>query len=202
MFIAEYGLNVTFHTSEWTNIHLMNVSNHHEKMNVNIAELNNSSDWKWSLSGLCCVFATFPFIFWKWSLQSFRWSAVESVEETLQWQGTFLAVSGIFRSVLHSQYSHKRLSFLSYHSLLSVFTLKTIPSKMSNTIAGKVDSFKGKASALWLEGLCGVPARRPRSGVSLSLASDGLQCTVQDGCYAIWHASGTFRRKKGIENWN
>lgn len=115
MFIAEYRINVTFHTSEWGNIHLMNVSNHHEKINVIIAELNNSSDWKWGLGGLCCVFATFPFVFWKWSPQNFRWSAVESAEETLEWQGILLAVPGISRSVLHSQHSHKYLFLLSFH---------------------------------------------------------------------------------------
>lgn len=71
------------------------------------------------------------------------------------------------------------------HNPLVVLTLKTVPSKMSSTITGKADSFKGKASVLWFEGLCGVSAPRPRSGVSLSLTSDGLQCTVQDGCYAI-----------------
>lgn len=58
----------------------MNVSNHHQKADVNIAELNSSSDWKRGLSGLCCVFENFPCS----ESDPYKVSAVESVEETLQ----------------------------------------------------------------------------------------------------------------------
>lgn len=100
----------------------------------------------------------------------------------------FIVIIWIFRLVLHSQHSQEHLSLsciIAYQTLLGILTLKKNQSKISSTIAGKLDGFKGKDSVLWFEGLCGVSARRPRSGVSLSLASHGLQCTVQDGCYAI-----------------
>lgn len=183
--------NVTFHTTEWANIHLVNVSNHHQKVDVNMSESNSSSDWKRGLSGLCCIFESFepcpsandPYKISDgllWNLWRKPCNGKAYYQQYLEFSGQFC----IHRNIC--------LPFLYYYisQSPSCLTLKTIPSKMSSTIEGKVDSFKGKASVLWFGGLCGVPAHRPRAGVSLSLAYNGLQCTAQRWllCYltCIW----------------
>lgn len=169
---------------------------------MNIAELNSSSEEKMferNMLCICYVSTSSENVPLKVS-NGVLWNLIRK-----PYNGILLAVSGIFRSIMYSQHWKKHVSLtcvMTYHNSLVVLTLKTIPSKMISTITGKVESFKGKVSVLWFEGLCGIAVLRPRPGVSLSLASDGLQCTVQYGCCAIWQASGAFCKKKGIENWN